>query len=118
MEEEVLENKTTADSILGFLQEKVENKNKLNSEIWLDAAQKLVLLLGDEESALYDLQQLVAQKKMKFLNEQDNKNVSMAKLKIEAEDIYKDYMKQKGKCKRIEEFIRVAKLRAKIAEGL
>ena len=109
--------KTTSESILEFLKKKIELKEQLNPELWLEAASRLVVLLGDEESKLYDLQQKVAQLKIMFLDSQEKHNVSEAKARIEASEEYKEFKKQQAKVGQIEEFIRVSKLRAKISSG-
>src|SRR3990167_8477357 len=81
-------------TILDFLKQAVETKTSLNSEVWIDAAQKLVVLLGDEEAKLYDYQQKVALLKVMFLDGQDKKNVSECQLRTEASEEYKKYKKQ------------------------
>ena len=111
------ETKTDSSTILDFLKKKIEIREQLNPEIWLEAASRLVVLLGDEEAKLYDLQQKVAQLKVMFLDSQEKRNVSEAKTRIEASEEYKEFKKQQAMVSQIEEFIRVSKLRARIASG-
>lgn len=103
----------TSDTILDFLKEKVATKSPLNPEMWLDAAAKLNLLLGDEMDTLADLKQKVANIKLEFLERSEKRNVSEARLRTEATEEYRLMKKQEAKCDRIEEFIRIAKLMAR-----
>ncbi len=111
-------NKITTDTILEWFRQAVEEKQPLNPEIWLNAAGKLAILLGDEEEKLYNLQQDVAEKKLKIYKEMDKPTVNKAEMEIETTDDYKEYMKQKAKITQIEEFIRLAKLRVKVSGGI
>ena len=100
----------TADSIINFLKERVEKKEaQFDSNFFVETALKLNLLLGDEQDRLAELAQAVAKKKLLYLESQEKRNVSEAKLRIEADPIYLEYKKQDMKCQRIEEFVRLAK---------
>ena len=112
MEEEV-----TAELILDWLKLKVEAKDHLNPEIWVDAAHKLTVFLGDEQDTLFDLQQEYSQKKLSIYDEMEKPSVSASEMRGEATDEYKKFKKQEARVKQIEEFIRVSKLRARIAGG-
>ena len=109
--------KINSDTILGWFKQAVEDKKQLDPELWLEAGHKLAVLLGDEEQKLYELQQGVAEKKLKYYNEMEKPSVAAAEMKVEATDEYKEYRQQKAKLNQIEEFIRVAKLRVKISSG-
>ena len=106
----------TTDSIINYLKESVENKSSLSPHIWIDAAQKLNVLLADEHNLLFDLENIVATLKLGFLSEDDKGNVSKANLKIEVMNEYVLMRKQKAKIGRIEEFIRIAKLQARLKD--
>jgi ElaB/YqjD/DUF883 family membrane-anchored ribosome-binding protein len=108
-----IEKLVTIDTIIEYLQDAVKSKTPLPPTIWLDAAQKLNVLLSEEEDRLFDLQQVVAQKKYDFIKGQAKKNVSEAKAYIEASDDYRDSKKQAAKIGRIVEFIRLAKIQAR-----
>lgn len=110
-------NKITADTILQWFQNAVEEKQELNPDLWLDAAHKLVIFLGDEEMKLYELQQKVAEKKLEFYNAMEKPQVAAAEMRVEATDIFKEYRQQKAKINQIEEFVRIAKLRVKVSGG-
>lgn len=106
----------TVDSIMGSLKIMAAEKRQLNPEIWLDAAEKLVVLLGDEHDKLFTLQQKVSETKVGFID--SDKSVAEAKIRTEATEEYKEMLSQKAKCVRVEEFIRLAKIQARMAMGL
>jgi hypothetical protein len=101
--------KVTTDLIIGWLKEQVESKRMIAKEVWLDAAFKLNLLLGDEVHEAEMLRQSVAQGKLAILKAQEKRNVSAAEMEIEAGDIYRLMREQESKVERIQEFIRIAK---------
>ena len=109
----------TTDSIIKYLQEKVEKKEPLHASVWLDSAQKLNILIGDEHDKLFDLQQKVALLKIQYYEnalEGQKPNVSRAKMYVEATDQYKQMQAVKAKILAIEEFIRIAKIQAKLKD--
>ena len=103
----------SVNSIMAYLQEQVENKMPLSPSIWVDAAGKIAVLLGDENDKLFDLQQKVAEVKIGHIARGDS--VAKAKALTEATDMYKEFHKQKARVEQIAEFIRIAKLRARIS---
>jgi len=107
----------TADTILQWFKSAVEEKKILDPDLWLDAAHKLVIFLGDEEMKLYDLQQKVAELKLGYYEKMEKPLVSAAEMKVETTNEFKEYRKQKAKITQIEEFIRIAKLRVKVSGG-
>ena len=92
----------------------VESGEIRSPSVWVDGAQHLAVLLGDENDKLFSLQQEVAKEKVKFMDEGDS--VAKAEAKVEAMDIYKEYRIQKSFIERISETIRIAKLRARLTE--
>lgn len=99
-----------ADTILKFLSEKLEKKEiQMDTRFWLEIGTKLNISLIEENQKLADLFQKVAKLKLMWLDAQDKKNVSEAKLRVEASDEYKEWKIQDLKCKQIEEFIRLSK---------
>lgn len=108
-----MENLVTVDSILGAFNEWVTNKKVIDPHLWLDAAQKLNVLLENEHDKLFEIQQFLAVHR-KILIEQGS-TVAKAKLMIEATDEYRNYCKQKAKIERIIEFIRISKQRSRTA---
>lgn len=105
----------TTDLILLTMKGWVEEKHPIDAHIWVDACQKLNVLIGDEHDKLFDLQQKVAQMKVTYIQEGDT--VAKAKSKVEAEDVYRDMQKQKARIGQIEEFIRIAKLQARLKDN-
>ncbi len=109
--------KVTTDTIISYLQDCVEQKIQLAPSTWLDAAQKLNVLLGDEQDLLFDLQQKVAQLKIDYLQDDEKRNVSRAKMYVEATEDYRKAKQQAAKIERIEEFIRIAKIQARMKDN-
>ena len=104
----------SADTILDYLSNATQAKKMLSPEFYLEASIKLLTLLGEETNKLEDLRMTVAKMKLQIFESQEKRNVSEAKLRIEATQEYADYRKQDAKCERIVEIIRVAK---KLAEA-
>lgn len=105
----------TTDTIIGWLNEQVTNKYPISPTTFLDAAVKLNLLLADEQEELFNLQQKVAQLKIDYLQDDDKRNVSKAKMMVEASDDFRLMKNQQAKIDRIIEFIRLAKVQSKIS---
>ena len=116
MKEKIEEELVKIDTIIDYLKDNVEHKKQLSPSVWVDASQKLNVLLADEHDLLFELQQQVAEIKIKHLESDDKANVSKAKLLTEVTNTYKEMQKQKAKVTRIEEFIRIAKLQARMKD--
>ena len=116
MKEKIEEELVKIDTIIDYLKDNVEHKKQLSPSVWVDASQKLNVLLADEHDLLFELQQQVAEIKIKHLESDDKANVSKAKLLTEVTNTYKEMQKQKAKVTRIEEFIRIAKLQARMRD--
>lgn len=101
--------------ILDFMKNNVKNKEMIDAHTWVDAAQKLNVLIGDEHDKLFDLQQKVNMEKVTLI--EGGKNVSTAKLMIEAGDTYKEMCRQRALIEQVEEMIRIAKLQARIKDN-
>lgn len=99
----------TTDLIISYLKERVEKKEPIDRQVWLDAAFKLNLLLADEHYDLQNMRAEVAKKRLGILQAQEKKNVSMAEVEVEASDEYRLMKLQEHKVERIEEMIRLAK---------
>ena len=107
----------TIDTITEYLENAVRTKIQLSPSVWVDAAQKMNVLLGDESGCLYGLQQKVAQMKYSYLQGDPKRNVSAAKLWVETTDEYRQMKQQEAKIKRIEEAIRIAKIQARLKDS-
>lgn len=103
------------DNILAKLQTFVKDKVQLDAHTWVDTAQKLNVLIGEEHDNLFMLEQKVAQEKVKLLG--DGKTVAHAKVVLEATDLYREMQQQRAKIKQIEEMIRIAKIQARLKDN-
>jgi phosphoglycerate-specific signal transduction histidine kinase len=105
----------TVDVIINYIKDNVENKVPLSPSVFVDAAAKLNVLLSDEHAILYKLQREVAQEKVNLIQE-EHVTGTEAKMRVEAMPLYEEMMNQKAKISRIEEFIRIAKLQARMKQ--
>lgn len=104
----------TTDTILNWLQTQVEQKLPIDAHKWLDACQKITVLLGDEHDKLFDLQQIVAREKIDWIEK--GKSATEAKARIETTETYKKMQKQYARIKQIEEIVRIAKIQARMKD--
>lgn len=103
----------TIDTILSWLRESVEQKRIIDAHTWVDAAQKLNILIGEEHDKLFILQQQIAQKKVALLSEPGS-SVARVKLISEGWDEYRHMRSQEAKIGLIEEAIRIAKVQSRL----
>jgi hypothetical protein len=104
----------TVSTILDYLARAIEEKLPIAPTVWVDAANKLCVLLGDEHDKLCEMEQKVAELKLKYLEADPKHNVSAARSRIQATEPFKELRKQELLCKRTEEFIRLSKLRSRL----
>lgn len=102
----------TTDEIIQNLEEMVEKKIPVGPSYWLEQAQKLVVLMGDETDKLHLLQRKIANFKTELLSQ--GKSVAEAKTVSESLDMYEEMQNQKSKCERITEIIRIAKIQSRM----
>lgn len=107
-------NKLTCESISEALKTAILNNRPIGPHEFVEAAQKMNSLLGDEHEKLYDLQQKVAQMKSDLISQGDK--ATTATIKVDASDEYKQFCVQKAYIGRIEEHIRLAKLQARMSQ--
>lgn len=107
----------TVDTILESLKSYVEEKQIIAPSAWLAAAQKLNALLGDEHDKLFALKQKVANLQLAYLDDDEKRNVSAARLRTQATDEYKEMLRQEAKIKRVEEMIRLGKAQARLKDN-
>jgi len=100
------------ETILEWFKATVEAKKPIPPTAWVEAGEFLNVMIGGENDKLAELEQKVAQEKLVLM--ENSKSVAEAKMKIEATDIYKEAKRQKNKIAQIIEFIRLAKLHARI----
>lgn len=108
-----MDNLVTCDSIMEWFEEQVAQKHPISPDVWLDGASKLNVLIGSEHEKLFDLEQGVTIFESGLLGRGDTS--SSAKTKSRATDLYRQMQTQKAKIRQIEEFIRLAKHRARRA---
>ena len=104
----------TTDLILEAMKGYVTSKQQIPPSLWLDAASKLVVLIGDENDKLFELQQKVAETRKRGIEAGDS--VAKSKVMVEAMDCHKEMRKQEAKIEQIWEFVRIAKKRASLTE--
>lgn len=101
--------KVTSDSILESLIRRVEAKEAISKEEWLDIAFKLNLLRIDEAKLYNKMHQAVAKKKLEIKEKQEKVNISAIELEIEAEDSYRMMQDQEDKIYSVDQFVMIAK---------
>lgn len=102
-------------NIIAYLNERVKSKETLDAHQWVDTAQKLNVLVGEEHDRLFELEQLVAKNKVGYI--EAGKSATEAKMRVEATDIYRDMLKQKAIIGQVEELIRISKLQARLKDN-
>lgn len=105
-------NEKNTDEIIAWLVKQAEEKQVVDTNDLLRAANNLNLFLADEQEKLFIYQQNCA----KVISDsiQEGKSVAMAKQLVQATDGYKMLLSQKAKIDRVIEFVRIAKLSARI----
>lgn len=109
--------KITVEIILNTMEQWVADKQPIAPSKWIDAAQKIVVLMGNEYTKLHLLEKKVAEEKIRELEKMEKPNVSMATMYVEASDIYYEMRLQTSRIKRIEEFVRLAKKHAEMLKS-
>ena len=97
----------TADNILDWMKTQAAEKVPISPARWLEASIKLEILSSDETDKLIDLETAVAKIRLTALDETGA--AAKAKIIIEASDPYNQLRKQKKKCDRIDEMVRLSK---------
>jgi hypothetical protein len=100
------------DTILEWFSQTVQAKKPIPPTSWIEAGEFLNVMIGNENDKLCELEQKVALEKLSLMEK--SQSVAEAKMKVEATDIYKEAKRQKNKIAQIIEFIRLAKLHARI----
>lgn len=104
--------KVTCDTIMSWLKNQTENKQPVDSHTWIEACQKLNVLIGDEHDKLLDLQQEVA--KLKILRIESGDSVAKARTYVESTDEYKAMKRQEARIEQITESIRISKIMSRL----
>lgn len=103
-----------ASDLINWLTAQMANRVPISPDVYMEVAQRLNLLIADEQAHLYDLQQAVSQKKADLIMA-DN-SVAKAKVLVEASDEYKAYLNQKARIDQIIEYIRISKIQARLTQ--
>jgi len=105
----------TIDTILAKIEQNVVERAILPPGDWIDASLAMTALLGHESDSLFLAQQKLAQRKALYVEGGDS--VALATLKIQGTDEWVEMKKIEAKIGRVEEMIRCAKLRARMADS-
>ncbi len=108
----------TCDTIIAWLQSQYEQKLPVSPSVFIDAAEKMNILISDEHKKLFNMQQKVAQMKVDLLSGSataKKPSVAEVKLRVEASDEFRAMCVQKAKIERIIEHIRLAKIHSRMA---
>ncbi len=97
----------TVDSIMTWLVETAEKREPINPHLWLEAAMKLATLFQTEEDRLSEIEHTLI--KMKPPHIEEGKTAAAAKLLVEADDLYLEYLKLNALIKRADKVILMAK---------
>ena len=111
------DNLVTIDKILDWLTESIEHKRIIGAHTWVDACQKMNILLSEEHDSLFMLQQEIARMKVEYLDGDTKMSVAEAKLRVESSDKYREMQAQKAKIERVEEAIRISKIQARLKDN-
>lgn len=103
----------SVDSIMAVLEKWAAEKRPIDPATYLEAAMKLAALVGNEADTLFDMEQKVAKMRVELL--QNGMTAAATKMHIEATDEYKLARKQRAKIDRVQENIRLAKARSRLA---
>ncbi len=95
------------DTILNWMREQAIHKAPIDPMTWLEAAEKLNAMIGDEIDKELDLRQIVSQKRLEIL--EGGKSAVYARMATEATDDWKKMVRQGAKIGQIQEAIRLAK---------
>lgn len=81
------------------------------------AGELAINFLGKAHDKEDNLRVDVAREKVKLKEESPKMSIKEVETRVEATDLFRDYLKAKHATERIEEFIRIAKSHARIAGG-
>ena len=102
----------TIDTLNEDIEDRVRNNIPISGEEWLDLAQRINALLGNEQDRLCELQEQIAQIKVGLM--EDGATAAKANIYAEALPVYKEMRKQKAKIDLAIERIRLAKHQARM----
>lgn len=107
-----MEEENTIDSVMQKMDEFAKKGIPMSPQWYVERAQILISLMGDETDKLHELQKKIARARVVLI--ESGKSVAHAKIDLEAEDVYQEMQNQKAKCERITEIIRIAKIQSRM----
>lgn len=98
-----------------WLDQMVKDKKFMDAHEWVNVAQKLNVMLGEEQDILFEMEQKIAM--IKNVCIEGGKSVSQCRIMVEGTDTYKRMKQQKALISRVEETIRIAKYQARLKDN-
>lgn len=108
------DNLVTTEKILDTIKEWVSKKQLIPPDLWLDASAKLNVLAGDDEVRLAEMEFTLAQYRQKVATENPDRSMASVNTEVKANPLSRDIAILKAKIHRIDEFVRISKLQARM----
>lgn len=108
-------NERSLESIMKWLTDTVRSKKPISPFQFVEACEYMIILIGDEHTKLYDLQQKVAIMKRDLLEKEEK--VNKVTIIVQASDLYKEMKIQESFIKQIEESARIGKIMARLKDN-
>lgn len=105
----------TAETIIASFTRRVSDREAIPADEWLQAAQFLVVLIGDESNKLFEAEQAYSKESLKWVDLGRTNSEAEKRAKVSPE--YLAFRKQASFVKQIEEFIRLAKKQAALSQA-
>jgi len=102
-----------ASSIIEYFNTETKDGKIIDHHQWIEAAKMLAVLIGTEREKLFELQQSVA--KIEYNLVADGSTSAKASQYSKTQDEWLQMKKQESFVKQIDDFIKIAKLHARIA---
>lgn len=103
----------TASTIINSFMKRVTDRETIPPDHWMEAAQFLNVLIGQEAGKLAEAEQAYTKEALKYIEYGDTNAV--AEKKAKSSPAFIEFKKQQAFVKQVEEFIRLAKKQATIA---
>lgn len=105
-------NQVTINTILNWFQEQVEDKVPVAASIYIDAAQKLVALMGPLDDSLIEAE--MTYRRIRSIHISEGKTAAAAETLAKSSDAYYNWLQLKAKRDRVEHFINLCKARTRL----
>ena len=102
----------TIDTILNWFQEQIEQKIPVSAGMYLEAAQKMIVLLANIDDEIVEKELTVNRQIADMIESGDS--VSAAKIKVKALNDYADLQRLIAKKERAKGFIQISKKRVEL----